>query len=184
MQTTILMFHPDIDQSKANRTLASAASALGDVEVVDMQQLYPKYDIDVAQEAARLLAVKRLVLQFPIHWYSTPPLLQEWQDRVLTQMFYINPETEGNRLAGLPFMIAATAGNHPSAYTSSGTNLFPLTDLLKPLHATAHRCGFDWTDPFLLYQANKLDATGMTKGAARYVERLQNWTTTDTPHAP
>jgi hypothetical protein len=36
-------------------------------------------------------------------------------------------------------MIAATAGNDSGAYTPEGQNLYSLDELLKPLHATAHR---------------------------------------------
>ena len=175
MRTTILLFHPDPDRSKANHALAGAVSALDGVAVVDMQRLYPDGVIDVEREVQRLLDSARLVLQFPIRWYSTPPLLQDWQDTVLTRMFYINPDSEGARLAGLPFMVAATAGNVQSAYSPTGVNLFPLAELLRPLQSTAHRCDFVWTDPFLLYEANKLDEAGLAFGAERYVERIRQW---------
>ena len=56
-------------------------------------------------------AAERIVLQFPVQWYSTPPLLKSWQDAVLTRMMYLAPETEGRLLAGKPLMVAATAGN-------------------------------------------------------------------------
>ena len=44
--------------------------------------------IDVDAEVARLLRVERLILQFPINWYSAPPLLKAGQDHVLTRMYY------------------------------------------------------------------------------------------------
>lgn len=101
--------------------------------------------------------------------------MQDWQDTVLTRMFYIHPDSEGTRLAGLPFMVAATAGNSCSAYAPTGVNLFPLTELLRPLHATAYRCGLAWSDPFLLYEANKWDDVQMTECGARYVGHLRQW---------
>ncbi|MBF2930826.1 flavodoxin family protein, partial [Pseudomonas aeruginosa] len=88
--------------------------SLPGVEVVDMQALYPG-DLDMfrdgEREAARLLAADRIVLQFPIQWYSTPALLKAWQDAVLTRIFYVAYETEGRLLEGTPLMVAATAGN-------------------------------------------------------------------------
>jgi putative NADPH-quinone reductase len=54
------------------------------------------------------------VLQFPIQWYSTPPLLKTWQDTVLTRKFYIHPTEAGERLRDVPVMVAATAGNKPT----------------------------------------------------------------------
>lgn len=171
-QTLILLFHPDYQSSRANRTLADAAGSRPGTSVVDMQALYPDGRIDGDAEAARLLSAERIVLQFPVQWYSTPPLLKAWQDAVLTRMFYIHYEAEGVRLAGRPLLIAATAGNIPEAYTTSGANLFSLRELLKPLQATAHRCALAWQEPFLIYNARRADAEALAAAAAHYVARL------------
>jgi hypothetical protein len=79
-KTLILIFPPDLNRSKANATIAAAAVDLPGVEVVDMQALYPSGQIDVDAEVQRLLSADRLVLQFPVQWYSTPPLLKAWQE--------------------------------------------------------------------------------------------------------
>lgn len=171
-QTLILLFHPDYQNSRANRALAEAAASQPGISLVDMQALYPDGRIDSDVEAARLLSAERIVLQFPVQWYSTPPLLKAWQDAVLTRMFYIHYEAEGVRLAGRPLLIAATAGNVPEAYTPSGANLFSLRDLLKPLQATAHRCALAWQEPFLIYDARRADAEALKVAADHYVERL------------
>src|SRR5690606_12806723 len=110
------------------------------ISVVDLYGVYPSDQVDTALETQRLLSAKRLVLQFPVQWYSTPALLKTWQDSVLTRMYYSAYETEGRRLEGMPIMIAATAGNTPEAYSENGANGFALEQLLQPLRATAHRC--------------------------------------------
>ncbi|WP_142847109.1 NAD(P)H-dependent oxidoreductase [Telmatospirillum sp. J64-1] len=171
-ETQILLFHPDLSRSRANRALAAAAAALPSVEVTDMQALYPSHDIDVGEEVRRLLSARRIVLQFPVYWYSTPPLLKAWQDAVLTRMFYVNYETEGRKLEGRALLVGATAGNVPEAYSPGGVNLFPLEELLRPLQAMANRCGLRWSKPFLLYGANKLDAQALECAADGYAERL------------
>lgn len=179
MKTLILMFHPDIAQSKTNSALAEAARTVPGVEVVDMQALYPEGRLDIfrdgALESERLLSAARIVLQFPVQWYSTPPLLKAWIDAVLTRMYYIAYEAEGRRLEGTPIMIAATAGNLPEAYSPSGQNLIPLADLLNPLRATAYRCGLPWADPFLVYRAGKLDEAELTEAGRRYAATLRDW---------
>ena len=176
VNTTILYFHPEHERSHANRALIDAASTLPDVEVVNMYALYPDLRaIDVELEVERLYGADRLVLQFPIHWYAPPPLLMAWQNSVLTRMFYIHPEEEGERIRGLPVMVAATAGNVPEAYTPAGVNLFPLEELLRPLHSTAHRCALRWTEPFLVYRANKLSEEERRTAADAYVTRLDGW---------
>ncbi|CAN5536178.1 NAD(P)H-dependent oxidoreductase [soil metagenome] len=178
-KTLILLFHPSLARSKANRALAGAAQALPGVEVVDMQALYPHGRMDdtpaIDTEVARLLAADRIVLQFPVQWYSTPPLLQAWQDAVLTHMFYIAYEAQGRRLEGTPLLVAATAGNVAEAYSAQGMNLFALPDLLRPLQSTAHRCGLPWSEPFVLYGASQLDEGQCARAAQAYASRLAQW---------
>ena len=169
----ILLSHPDYHKSHANRTLAEAAAKIPGVTVTHLDGLYPDGKIDTDAEVRRLLDAERVVLQFPVQWYSTPPLLKAWQDTVLTRMFYIRPKEEGDLIAGRPLLVAATSGNKPSAYTAEGVNLFPLADLLKPLHSTAHRCGLDWQEPFLVYEASHAPVERLEAAAKRYVERLE-----------
>ena len=180
-KTLILLFHPDLTRSKANAALANAAATVPGVEVIDMQSAFPDgldLDRDGATGAARLLGTDRIVLQFPLQWYSTPPLLKAWQDAVLTRMMYIHYEAEGRHLEGTPLMIAATAGNVPEAYRPGGSNLFSMTELFAPLRATAHRCGLQWAEPFMLYNARKLSADALATAGAAYADTLATWIAT------
>jgi putative NADPH-quinone reductase len=173
-RTLILFFHPAPSRSKANAALLAGARPLPGVEILDMGALYPEGAFDTEAEVRRLLAADRLVLQFPVQWYSTPPLLKAWQDAVLSRMFYIRPE-EGARLRGLPVTLAVTAGNVPEAFGPEGANLYPLEELLRPLEATAHRCGMAWSRPFLLYRANKLPAEELVAAGEAYAAHLRRW---------
>lgn len=173
--TVVLLFHPCLSKSKANAALAAAAASVPGVEVVDMQSLYGYAPVNADVEVQRLLAARRVVLQFPVQWYAPPALLQSWKDAVLTRMFYMAYEAEGRRLEGTPLLVAATAGNDLAAYGPGGTNLFPLAELLNPLKATANRCGLPWTAPWLLYRANKLDAAALAQAATEYAEHLEGW---------
>jgi putative NADPH-quinone reductase len=173
-RTLILYFHPDAARSSANAALLAAARSLPGIESVDMGALHADGTFDTTAEVARLLAADRLVLQFPVQWYSTPPLLKAWQDAVLTRMFYVRA-AEGARLRGLPVTLAATAGNGPEAYAPGGSNLYPLEELLRPLEATAHRCGMAWSRPFLLYRANRLAAEELAAAGEAYAAHLRRW---------
>lgn len=177
-KTLILLFHRDLSQSNANAALVAAAGRLPGVEIVDMQASYPggiEIFRDAEREADRLLAADRIVLQFPIQWYSTPALLKAWQDAVLTRMFYLAYETEGRLLEGTPLMLAATAGNVPEAYRPGGRNMFPMIELLAPLRATANRCGLLWSEPFILYRADKLPQRALDAAAMDYAIALERW---------
>ena len=59
-----------------------------------------------AEDAQMLLGAERIVLQFPIQWYATPALLKNWIDAVLTRMYYVMAESEGDHLIGTPLMLS------------------------------------------------------------------------------
>jgi putative NADPH-quinone reductase len=176
-KTLILLFHRNLDQSKANAALACAAQCVDTVEVIDMQTRYPDCAIDMftdgAREAQMLLGADRIVLQFPVQWYATPALLKAWQDAVLTRMYYVFADTEGDRLAGTPLMIAATFGNTAATYSRSGQNHYSVDEIFTPLKATAHRCRLKWHHPYLLFTADKLDDASLQGATRSYVNALQ-----------
>jgi putative NADPH-quinone reductase len=86
----------------------------------------------------------------------------------------LKPREEGARLSGLPLMVAATAGNDTDTYSPSGIHLFPLEELLRPLMATASRCGLPWEPPFLVYRANRSPPSELTAAGQCYAVRLRN----------
>jgi putative NADPH-quinone reductase len=178
-QTLILLFHPNIAKSKANAALQTAARTIPGTLVVDMQARYPSGVIDILAdgeaEARVLLEADRIVLQFPIQWYSTPALLKTWQDAVLTRMYYIHANTEGDRLVGTPLMIAATAGNTPAAYGRDGANHFTMDELMAPLKATALRCGLPWHSPHLVFRADRLEPAELADAKDSYVRALETF---------
>lgn len=180
-RTVILVFHPDLSQSRANVALMKAAAALPDVELIDMAAAFPdglEMERDGASGAALLLSADRIVLQFPLQWYSTPPLLRAWQNAVLTRMFYVHFSEEGRRMAGIPLMIAATAGNVPEAYGPQRSNGFAMIDLFAPLQAMAHRCGLIWAEPFVLYRAAALSDDELMAAGTEYAATLAGWIAT------
>lgn len=178
-KTLVLLFHRDLAESKANAALSQIAKTINDVNVIDMQARYPDGVIDMfadgETEAAMLMGADRIVLQFPIQWYSTPALLKAWQDAVLTRMYYIFAETEGDILAGTPIMVAATAGNVAVAYARDGANYYTIDELITPLKATAHRCGLPWHKPYLVFTADKLSPSMLEKAAAGYVLAIEGF---------
>ncbi|NDV87677.1 flavodoxin family protein [Aurantimonas aggregata] len=175
----VLVFHRDLSKSKANAALAIAADGIDGVEVVDVQARYRDGVIDMTKaagsEAEKLLGAERIVLQFPIQWYSTPALLKAWQDAVLTRMYYVYPREEGGRLAGTPLMVAATAGNAPEAYGRDGGNHFSIDEILTPLKATAHRCSLPWQEPHIVFTADKLQPEALEQAARGYERALRNF---------
>jgi glutathione-regulated potassium-efflux system ancillary protein KefF len=72
----VIVAHPQLEQSRANRRLMQAArnaataaeGAQPNIVVRDLYALYPDYLIDVAVEQALLARARLVVWQHPIHW--------------------------------------------------------------------------------------------------------------------
>jgi glutathione-regulated potassium-efflux system ancillary protein KefG len=138
MKTLVLLAHPDLSDSHMNRALAAHARTLPNVTVHDLYAAYPDGEIVVAREQALLLAHERIVFQHPIYWYSSPALLKQWQDDVLTYGWaYATPDKQ---LRGKHFFSAITLGGNESAYQPTGRNKFTIAEMLRPFEMTANMC--------------------------------------------
>ncbi|OSP55709.1 NAD(P)H-dependent oxidoreductase [Pseudoruegeria sp. SK021] len=155
MARTLLYFaHPGQRQSHANWAMAQAARPIDGVTFVDLYADYPRYNIDIDREQARLRAHSVIVFQFPLFWYSPPALVKEWLDLVLEPGFAYGEG--GTALVGKTLMLAITAASPAEAYGPDGFQKFPIRDFLRPLEQTAALCQMRFTPPYLLFGA--LDA--------------------------
>ena len=89
-------------------------------------------------------------------------------------MYYINYATEGRLLEGKPLLPVVTAGNTAAAYRPGGANMMPLQEILNPLRATANRCGLQWSEPFIVYEAMKAGDDQLREAGRLYRNRLTN----------
>ncbi|MDP8918934.1 MAG: NAD(P)H-dependent oxidoreductase [Pseudomonadota bacterium] len=171
-KTLILVAHPQMAASRANKALLAAVWWRPGIEILDLYDSSPDGQIDVDAQVHHLIRADRIVLQFPMQWYSTPPLLKEWQDQVLTRMVYLAFENEGRLLRGKSLMAAVTAGAPEQAYTPEGSNRFSIAELLKPLEATAHRCGLQWQEPFVVYDSRDASDEALAQAGEHYADRV------------
>ena len=93
------------------------------VAFLDLYRAYPRHNIDVATEQARLLAHDVVLFQFPLFWYSTPSLIKEWIDLVLQNGFAYG--AGGDKLTGKIMMLAVSAAGSADAYTPKGYQHYP-----------------------------------------------------------
>ena len=167
MATVLIFAHPDFGASRANRALLAGLTGVPDLQIVELYALYPNGRIDYAIERERLLCAERLILQFPLQWYSVPPLLKQWMDSVLTPLFYSEPDIAGTT-AGLGILAATTLGGPEVNYQRDGVNGMTVNDLFAPLRATSGRCNWRWQTPFALYDVRNLDDAALAQAATRY----------------
>ncbi|MDR1759799.1 MAG: NAD(P)H-dependent oxidoreductase, partial [Fibrobacter sp.] len=86
----ILLAHPQIANSKANKVLAQAAGALPNAKIFHLDALKTEGGgaFNVPEETEKLRQTDLIVWQFPLYWYSVPSALRDWQDQVLSAIVY------------------------------------------------------------------------------------------------
>ncbi|MDN0076611.1 NAD(P)H-dependent oxidoreductase [Crenobacter sp. SG2303] len=162
--------HRDPGASRVNRALLDAAASLSNVTVHNLTARYPDLRIDTEHEQRLLLEHDTIVLQFPFYWYSTPAILKEWQDAVLAYGFAYGEN--GDKLHGKKLMIATTTGGPAEAYEAGGYNQFTLSELLRPLQATANLAGMSYEPIFAVSGVRMLDEAALDRAATAYRARL------------
>lgn len=175
MSTLVLLAHPELETSRGNAMLAAAAHDTPGVTVHDLYAAYPDQRVDVAAEQTLAEAHDAIVMQFPLFWYSTPPILKTWLDEVLELGWAYDPAGEhgtGRALRGTTLSCAVTTGAPESEFASTGWNQRPLEEFLTPLEGTANFLEMPWRDPFVVYATWALTDDDLAESAAAYQEWL------------
>lgn len=100
--------------------MVDAIADLDGVELRDLYEEYPDFNIDVTEEQNWLDAHDIIVFQHPLYWYSCPALLKEWMDLVLEFNYALGPE--GIALHGKKLLTVITTGGSTETYTRKGVN--------------------------------------------------------------
>jgi glutathione-regulated potassium-efflux system ancillary protein KefF len=171
----VIAAHPQLDHSRATRTLMEAAARLDPARVAvrDLYALYPDYFIDVAAEQALLAEARLLVWLHPVHWYSMPPLLKLWLDEVFTFGWAYGPG--GRALVDKHLWLAASTGGPEASYQPDGYNRYFFDAFMHPNEQTAALCGMRWLPPLVLHGAHRADQAELDAHAAVFAQRLQTW---------
>ena len=171
----IIMAHPNLEASRANKALIEAVKPLTGVTLLDLYHAYQTL-IDVAQEQQRCEAHDVIILQHPYYWYSTPPLMKQWLDQVLEFNWAYGPE--GKALKQKIMFQAITSGSERSAYTKTGRKGFSIEEFNRPMTESIKMCCDRWWPPFLVSGINQgLTDQQLGDHATRYatlVEHLLN----------
>lgn len=168
MKTTVLVFHPNWNQSRVNKALADGLDQ--QIEVRNMYQLYPDFKIDVAKEHQVLEAADRIVLQFPMYWYSSPALLKQWEDEVLSHGWAYG--SDGTALHGKELIIAVSPG--ADNYGRDDFAKYTVHELLRPFQATSRLIGTTYIKPFVTTGSMYLTDDQLAHQAQLYNEYLLN----------
>lgn len=172
MKTLILLFHPDFKHSRVNQKMYATVNGMENVVIRNMYKLYPDFKINVKKEQQYMEAADRIILQFPIRWYSSPALLKQWEDDIFEAGWaYMG----GHALDDKEFTVAVSFG--AGGYEHGGYSHYTPHEILRPFQATAYRIGMKFVKPFVLTDVARTDDTELDN----QIEQYRNFVSQELP---
>ena len=167
MSSVLILFaHPNLRSSRVHRRLIERVPDHPDLTFHDLYEVYPRLDIDIEREQALAESHDVLVFQHPFFWYSTPPILKQWEDLVLEHGWAYG--SRGTALQGKRALNVVSAGGTEQAYQPGGYNRFTVRQLLAPIEQTARLCGMTYLPPWVVFGTHRLDPPDIEAAAADY----------------
>lgn len=149
----VILAHPHLKQSVANRQIAEVLKNTPQVTLHNLYDNYPYFHIDVKKEQTLLKQHDVIVFQHPFFWYNMPPLLKLWMDEVLTMGFAYG--AKGDHLKNKKFLLSITTGSEQSAYHENGHHKFDIENFLYGYKQTCQLCQMLWQTPMVLFGSRK-----------------------------
>lgn len=171
-------FHPLLGPADVASTTSPESSFL---EEWDLALRNTSLPADVRAEQQKLFAADLIVIQFPLWWYQVPAMLKGWIDRVFGGSLGSHdpdpqtglPQRYGaGALVGKRALLVVTAGEDSKTLGSRGISgdldslLFGLT------HGTLFYAGIAPYQTHVVYDADGLDASGVTAEVNRLTARI------------
>ncbi|MCR5535983.1 MAG: NAD(P)H-dependent oxidoreductase [Succinivibrio sp.] len=129
MNTLVIFSHTNFKNSRVNRALLEALSNSEHITIRNLESLYGQNPeaIDVKVEQKFIENNNRLVFMCPVFWFSTPPMLKAYIDRVFEHGWAYG--SKGHALEGKIMQLVLSTGSPEDAYKSPtiGELFLPLT---------------------------------------------------------
>jgi len=104
MKTLVILAHPNINESRANKRWKE--ELLKYPQEIEVHELLIKYE--------------HIIFQFPLYWFNCPPLLKKWLDEVFEYNWTYG--SNGDKLKNKKIGLAVTAGGKREYYKYGGKN--------------------------------------------------------------
>lgn len=163
----LILAHPYYAQSIANKAIVEElVKTYPDLEVRDIFQLYPDYQIDVSAEQEALLRHDTIILQYPMFWFNMPAILKLWFDEVFTYQFAYG--SQGDKLKDKKVIISMTVGQTEANMVSDQENL--IDSFLKAVQYSIQYTQMQLSNTFLLYDVSPLSGNAESEIKLKAVE--------------
>lgn len=174
MKTLVIITHPNGKSSLINKRWVEELAKHPDKYLMhDLYSLYPDEKLDVEKEQQLIEACDTIVFQFPLYWYSSPPLLKKWLDEVLTDGWAYG-RGSAYKLAGKKIALAITTGSDEKDYQASGRHKYTIEQLTVPFEMTFNYIKADYQPLFVFYGAeDRATPERIDKSAQDYLSFIE-----------
>ncbi|MDR6781422.1 MULTISPECIES: NAD(P)H-dependent oxidoreductase [Paenibacillus] len=155
MKTLVIVTHPSIEASVINRRWVEELKKYPEKYTIhELHKVYPDGNIDVEKEQHFIESHSNLILQFPVYWFNSPPLLKKWLDDVFVYG-WAHGSNGGDKLKNRKVALAVSAGSKKEDYSEEGRYRHTLEQLLSPFETTFLYCNADYRSFFAFYGTEK-----------------------------
>ena len=173
MKILVIVTHPNLEESKVNKVWIDALKKEDNIIVRFLDEIYKdNKKIDIEKEKNFLEKAERVVFQFPFYWYSMPALMREYFDEVLQFGWAYGPN--GDALKDKEFLVALSVGAPEYSYMGGSYNNFTITELLRPLEATANAIQMVYLPYFALFDIPRLSKKDIEDSTKKYITHINN----------
>jgi len=172
MKNTLVVFaHPYLEHSNSNVELINFYVRHQHFTLRDLYEEYPDFHIAAFRERKRLRNYERIIFQFPIIWFSIPPLLRLWIDEVFDRE-WLKDGVE-NPLEGKEVFIVVTTGGKERSFSKEGTYKYTIDELISGLIVSLNVFNAEIKNIKVVYEANKLSKKEIILHKREFAELLE-----------
>ena len=166
MKTLLVVGHPRLGESTTQQFLKAAAGECSNVTWHELQLPF-----EVTQEQALIQQHDRIIVQFPLYWYSAPAVVRQWFDEVWRM-----PLTTGNYrlLRGKQLGVVVTAGAARNEFQAGGKQGATMDEVLRPYQMTARVTEMEYLPALPIYQFNYLSEQAKQELYITYQSYISN----------
>lgn len=170
-QILILFAHPRFEASRTNKVLVQHVQGMTGVTFHDLYEQYPEFHINIDFEKELLEQHEVIIWHHPLYWYSCPPLLKQWIDLVLE--FGWAYGRDGDALQGKQCLSVITTGGSREVYCREGSNVYSISEFLRPFEQTAKLCGMTYLPPFAVTGTHNISEQELAHYGRQYAQLIQ-----------
>jgi putative NADPH-quinone reductase len=171
MKTLVIVTHPNIEASNWNKSWVEELQKHDEITIHELYKVYPDENIDVSREQKLIEAHDRIIFQYPLYWYSTPPLLKKWFDSVLLYGWAYGPE--GTKTASKEIGVAISTYGTKESYQATGSNRLTLEEILSPIQALARFISATYLPHFSLNDTSDVTVERLAQSSIDYVQHIK-----------